>query len=169
MKFQFLYFLAFNIVLLAACGPAATSKPADSATEQGPPKPPTQWDIDRDAFLTARQAASLRTWSAANLMLERIDVAKIKDGDVLTYVDFSKRCAKLCDNLGIDRNSDPMSPVDVMTKANSLKALAKMVEVASDRGPGAAATLLAEAIQIQKELPVYLSLDEQLAKKYRAE
>jgi hypothetical protein len=78
MKFQTLSFLAFNIALLAACGPGGTSNPTDSATAEGQPKPPTQMDIDKDAFLTARQAASLRTWSAANLMLERIDVAKIK-------------------------------------------------------------------------------------------
>jgi len=48
-----------------------------------------QADTDKRAFDRARKASSVKTWDAAIAILEKIDIDKIDDGEVIEYVNFS--------------------------------------------------------------------------------
>jgi hypothetical protein len=98
--------------------------------------------------------------------LNRIEVGQIEDVDVLTYVDFSIRCAKLADELGIDGGADPDSPESVLRSLNIEKFIAQLIDVATKKGIPEVAKLAGEARQIQKEIPIYIKLDEELTQKY---
>jgi len=126
-----------------------------------------QFETDKRAFERARKAATAETWDAAIAILERIDIDKIDDTQVIEYVDFSLRCAKTADALGIDRKSNPDSPTDVIAKVDWAKVIATLVQKVIDEGPGKVANLLADARKIQKQVPRYLELDKKLSKKYR--
>jgi hypothetical protein len=127
---------------------------------------PKQAEVDRRAFERARKAATVKTWDAAIAILGRIDIDKIDDEEVIEYVDFSLRCAKTADALGIDRKSDPDSPTDVIAKVEWGKVIATLVQKVIDEGPGKVAGLLADARKIQKQIPRYLELDRSLSKRY---
>jgi hypothetical protein len=125
-----------------------------------------QSEIDKRAFLRARKAAMVKTWDVAIAILEKIDIDKIEDDDVIEYVDFSLRCAKVADQLGIERRSDPKSPTDVIAKIDWGKIVATLIEKVVDEGPGKVAKLLADARKVQKQVPHYLELDKKLLKRY---
>jgi hypothetical protein len=125
-----------------------------------------QFQRDKHAFERARKAATAETWDAAILILEKIDIDRIDDTEVIEYVDFSLRCAKTADALGIDRKSNPNSPTDVIEKIDWAKVITTLVQRVIDEGPGKVAGLLADARKIQKQIPRYLELDQKLSKKY---
>jgi hypothetical protein len=125
-----------------------------------------QYATDKRAFERARKASTAETWDAALAVLERIDIDKIEDIQVIEYVDFSLRCVKTADALGIDRKSNPSSPTDVIAKVDWTKVVAMLVQKVVDEGPGKVASLLADAQKIHKQIPRYLQLDEKLLKKY---
>ncbi len=142
------------------------AKAKATAEKTATKREPTQAEIDKQAFLTARKAAEARTWGAANQILKKIDQHKIEDLDVITYVDFSVRCVDLAMRLGIDRNADPNSTGSVMSSLNLTKFASSLIELARKDGLGKAAGVVADAHQIQKEIPVYTELDSKLAAKY---
>jgi len=125
-----------------------------------------QFEMDKHAFERARKAQVVGTWDAAIAILERIDIDKIDDGELIEYVEFSLRGAKTADALGIDRNSNPDSPTDVISKLDWAKVIATLVQKVIEEGPGKVATLLADARKIQRQIPRYLELDEKLARTY---
>ncbi len=104
-----------------------------------------QTDIDKRAFERARKAALVKTWDAAIAILEKIDIDKVDDEEVIEYVDFSLRCATVADELGIDRESDPESPTNVIEKIDWAKIVATLGQKIIDEGPGKVAKLLADA------------------------
>jgi hypothetical protein len=106
------------------------------------------------------------TWDAAIAILERIDVDQIDDEKIIEYVDFSLRCAKTADALGVERNSNPSSPTDVIAKIDWAQLIATLTEKLVQEGPGRIAKLLADALKIQKQIPRYLDLDRELAARY---
>src|SRR4051812_42630765 len=63
------------------------------------PSDDKQAEIDKRAFERARKAAMVKTWDAAIAILERIDIDRVDDEEVIEYVDFSLRCAKVADEL----------------------------------------------------------------------
>ena len=109
--FCFILLTILACVAVTGCGHSAPSEQAEAVEER-----PTRVDFDKQAYMTARKAASVKTWDAAIAILERIDIDKIDDHDVIEYVDFSLRCAKVADETGVDRASDPQSPSDVIGK-----------------------------------------------------
>lgn len=127
---------------------------------------PKQSEVDKRAFDRALKAATVKTWDAAIAILERIDIDKIDDEEVIEYVDFSLRCAKTADALGIDRKSDLDSPTNVIAKVDWEKVIATLVQKVIDEGPGKVVGLLADARKIQKQIPRYLELDSSLSKRY---
>ncbi len=129
---------------------------------------PVQADADRQAFLAARRAASARTWSAANRILKAIELDKVKDPDVVAYVNFSNRCARLAEDLRVDRDADPNSAELVMSSLNIMK-LVSAIQNARDKGSGQVLQVIADAWQIKKELPIYFELDSKLAAKFGEE
>jgi hypothetical protein len=108
----------------------------------------------------------VESWDAAIVILERIDLDEVDDVEVIEYVDFSLRCAKTAEALGIDRKSNPNSPTDVIVKVDWIKVIATLVEKVADEGPGKVAKLLAEARKTQKQIPRYEELDTKLARRY---
>jgi len=48
----------------------------------------------KDAFLTARKAAAVKSWDAALDLLAEIRLSKIEDVDVIEYATYSTLCAK---------------------------------------------------------------------------
>jgi uncharacterized protein (DUF885 family) len=135
-----------------------------SGTTRGDDK--RQADTDKRAFERAQKAANVKTWDAAIAILGKIDIDKLDDEEVIEYVDFSLRCAKIADALGIDRKSNPDSPTDVIAKIDWAKVIATLVQKVVDEGPGKVAELLADARKIQKQIPRYLELDEKLSERY---
>jgi len=169
MQVHFLCALSLTLAFSSGCGSStSTPTPGPVAPTQKPAAQtfPTQWDRDKQAFLAARRAASAKTWSATVQLLNRIEVGQIEDVDVLTYVDFSIRCAKLADELGIDGGADPDSPESVLRSLNIEKFIAQLIDVATKKGIPEVAKLAGEARQIQKEIPIYIKLDEELTQKY---
>ena len=128
--------------------------------------PTTQKDIDKKAFLRARKAASAQTWTAALQVLKSIDVDKIDDVDVITYVDFSTRCAALAEELGVARESDPNNTEAVLVEMDFAKFFASVWDITKKKGLTDAARVVVEARRVQKQVPMYLKLDEDLVKKY---
>jgi hypothetical protein len=130
---------------------------------------PSQTEIDKNAFLRARKAASAETWTAALLVLKKIDVDKVEDVDVITYIDFSTRCAALAEELGVDRWSDPNSTKATLAEADFAKLFASMWDIIKKKGITNAARVVVEARRVQKQVPMYQKLDSQLVQKYGAE
>jgi len=154
------------LIFVAGCTPAtqpAAQAPQPAVVEA--PKP-SQFDPDKDAFLTARKATDAKTWSSANLLLKRIDVDKIQDVDVLAYVDFAKRCAQLASDLGIDIRANPDSSTSVLESLNAGTFIAKLWKTIDEKGLQGAAEIVGRANQIRKELPTFLELDQTLSRKY---
>lgn len=124
-----------------------------------------QVDIDKRAFLRARKAADAKTWDAAIAILDKIDLDKVEDVDVIEYVDFSTRCAKLANELGIARESDPNKPTDVVFNAQVTQVLATVGQKLLKRE--IPLKLVSDAVKIKKQIPRYQELDQKLAKKYK--
>jgi hypothetical protein len=122
--------------------------------------------IDKNAFERARKASTAESWDAAIVILQRIDLDEVEDVEVIEYIDFSLRCAKTAEALGIDRKSNPNSLIDVILKVDWAKAIATLVDKLAREGPGKVATLLADARQIQQQIRRYEELDTKLARRY---
>lgn len=127
----------------------------------------TQREIDKKAFLRAQKAAAAETWTASLAVLKSIDVDKIEDVDVITYVDFSTRCAALAEELGVDRQSDPSDTKKTFAEMDFAKFFASMWDIVKKRGITEAARVVVEARRIQKQVPMYLKLDQKLSKRFR--
>jgi hypothetical protein len=130
----------------------------------------TQFDIDKRAFLRAHKAAEAQTWSAALQVLKSIDLSKVEDVDVITYVDFSVRCATVADALGVSRTANPNSTVDVATTIDiptTIRNLMKsIIDAVKTKGLPETADLVVEAFKIQKQIDMYADLDSRLSNKY---
>jgi len=126
-------------------------------------------DADAVAFHAARKATTAKNWDTAKILLQRIDIDKVKDVDVLEYVDFSKRCVDVAEKLGLDRGSDPLSPSDIFSKADHAQAVLKIIELIIDGDFKDAVALLRDARKIQTQIEGYFELDEKLVEKYGKE
>ena len=126
----------------------------------------SQEDVDKKAFLRARKAATAETWTASLLVLKSIDVDKLDDVDVITYVDFSTRCAALAEELGVDRWSDPNNTKATLAEADFAKLFASMWDIIKKRGITEGARVVVEARRVQKQVPMYQKLDAKLVSKY---
>jgi len=125
-----------------------------------------QTEIDKHAYKRAQKAGSVKTWDAAIAILEKIDIDKVDDEEVIEYVAFSLKCAKTADELGIDRASNPASPSDVIGKIDWGTIVSTLAQKVLDGEPGKVVRLLNDARKTQKQIPHYLELDEKLTEKY---
>ena len=137
-----------------------------SSSRADDPKKESQFDADKSAFLRARKAQAVKTWSAALLILKRIDLDKVEDTEVIEYVDFEQRCATLADKLGVSMESDPESTKSVISKAQLEKIVSSIIHAIQEKGIAEAVNLLAEARKVQKQIPRYYELDEILFERY---
>jgi hypothetical protein len=128
---------------------------------------PSQREIDKKAFLRAQKAATTETWTAALAVLKGIDVDKIEDVEVITYVDFSTRCVGLAEELGIDPKSDPENTKKTLAEMDLPKFFSSMFDIIKTKGISKAAKVAVEALRIQKQIPMYLKLDSTLSERYR--
>jgi hypothetical protein len=152
--------LAALISMTAGCQREPATPPPPSEQR------PTQFEIDKQAFLSARKAAAAFTWHAADQVLGMIDQEKIDDVEVVDFVGLSFRSVKLAMKLGIDRYADPNSTESVLSSLNVLKVAAILVKAAQEQDPSQVLNLLADAPQIQKELANYSDLYSKLAARY---
>jgi len=158
----------FSGIALAEDAPAPEAKPARQQPADPAPSQagPSQHDIDKKAFLRAARAIDAQTWSAAITMLKGIDLDKVEDPDVVTYVDMEMRCATLADALGIPRNADPDHPEKTV---DWTQLTATMIATIKDKGIADAVKMLADAKKIHDEIPLYNKLDQDLSEKYGTE
>ena len=99
-------------------------------------------------------------------MLKGIDVDKVEDPNVVTYVDFCLRCATVAEELGVSIDSNPDSTTSVVSKLDVAKLASSMFALIQDKGLGDAARLVVEAKRIRDQVPLFEKLDGQLAEKY---
>lgn len=128
-----------------------------------------QKQVDKAAFLRAQKAATAPTWTAALLVLKSIDVDKIDDVEVVAYVDFSTRCAQLAEDLGIDRQSDPNNTKKTLAEMDLPKFASTLWEIIQNRGLTQGARVAVEARRIQKQVPMYIELDQKLTTRFSAQ
>lgn len=140
----------FAVLLAFGCGPTV------------PPTQPEKPNPDKAAFQRARAAATVGTWDAAIAMLEGIDTKRIDDPQVFEYVEFELRCSKVAKSLGIDRQTNPASPLDVIAKIHWMTIAAEIMK----KGIGEIASLAAKAKDISDQIPHFMDLDRTLGEKY---
>lgn len=133
---------------------------------QGSAQDEQQFARDKEAFLTARKAATVKTWDAALELLEEIRLSKIEDNDVIEYVVFSKLCAKTANALGVDRNSNPQNPTDVISKIDWGTLITTLAQKAASDPTGFLA-LLNDARKVRNGIKNYEELDRKLVLVYR--
>ncbi|MBI5692018.1 MAG: hypothetical protein HZC55_18205 [Verrucomicrobia bacterium] len=150
-----------NILQLACLVAIACSLQAAAAPEQR--------EVDRRAFERAQKAATAETWTAALAVLQAIDVNKIEDVDVITYVDFSTRCANLAEELGVSRNSDPSNAGKILAEMDLPKFFSTLWSVIERKGLSGAAKLAVESRRLWKQISMYQELDAKLTRRYRDE
>ena len=137
-----------------------------SVSSHGQQTESNQKEINKKAFFRAQSAAKAQTWTAALKLLKSIDVDTIDDADVVTYVDFSTRCAQLAEDLGIDRKSDPSQTKATLSQMDFAKPVSTMCAVIKEKGLKDSAKIAVEARRVQKQVPMYLELDNTLNNRY---
>lgn len=129
------------------------------------PSEPTVPSPNRQAFLWARLAATAKSWDAATKLLESIDLGQVDDMEVIEYVQFSELCVRTAEELGVDRQSNPDHPTDIVTRIAWEQLIATLAEKAV-RDPAGGASLLSDARKVQTGIRRYQELDSKLLKEY---
>jgi hypothetical protein len=136
------------------------TRPAQAAGSTSDPASDTS--PDKKAFVRARNSAQTGTWTAAIEMLKSIDLAKVDDPDVVTHVDFSRKCAATADKLGISMKSNPSSIVDVVKGIDFVKLAAKLWK----EGIINSAEIISQAKEVFEGMDMYERLDDKLCRRY---
>ncbi len=152
--------------------PTVTPEPADPVQIPSEPVPtvtPEPEDYNAIAFRRARQAAiaAMRyNWSTANTILETIDVDRITDIETVAYVDYSKRCARVAQDIGVSTKSNPNSVANTVANLDWTQFIATVWTTIENKGLPGTAQLVVDAKRVRDEIPMWKKLDAKLTARY---
>lgn len=112
---------------------------------------------NKKIFLQIEKAVSAPTFEGAQIILNEIDISKITDGELASYISICKKIANFCVEVGIPRSSSP-TWLDMLRDVDFIKFAGHVISHPIET--------IQKAREIKQEIPQFEQLDQTLSQRY---